>query len=567
MKDQLIEKLHELLKSEDIMSIREAVRDVRNDWKAETAKERQLQLEAYKAIEVAEGEEKPEFVYQSHELEGKFQDLLKAYEDRIEEHGKKLAAERLKNFEEKAAILDELDKLVKEEQNIGKAFSTHKALKEKWDTIGDVPGDKYHDIQERYAKLNHEFFYNINIYKSLQDHDLKINQKKKEELIKEASALAGVEVINDLEMMVRKFQREWMNIGPSPRETFKEQGDQFFAILREAQNKIQAYYDGLNANSDENLAKKKALVEKMREILGMEITNASTWNRWTDEVLKLQEEWRTIGWARKKDNEEVWQEFRGLCDLFFSKRKEFMDVKRNAYKDNKDKKEELINKARELQDSSDWKAATEGLKKLQEQWKSVGSADPREEQKLWQRFRSACDVFFNRKKEHFGDIAGQQDENLRLKLALLEEIEGTEMSGNKAQDLTMLKDFSMRWHGVGFVPKDKVKEVADRYNKALDAKYGKINAEREEREMNAFRSRLETIKQTGGGDNAVRKEKNFLKDKLDRLQAQIKQYENNMGFFSGPGAEAMRKEIEKKIKATEREMDEVKKKMSMLAQN
>lgn len=565
MKDQLIEKLNELLKTEDIMSIREAVRDVRNDWKAETAKERQLQMEAWKNEAVEEGAEKPEFVYNPHELEGRFQELLKQYEDRIEEHGKKLALERQKNYEAKVALLDELEKCVKEEQNIGKSFASHKAIKEKWDAIGDVPGDKYHDMQEKWAKLNHEFFYNINIYKSLQDHDLKINQKKKEELITEAEALGAVETINDLEVMVRKFQREWMNVGPSPRETFKELGDKFFGILREAQNRIQAHYDALNANSEENLAKKRALVEKMKEVLGMEITNATTWNRWTDEVMKLQEEWRTIGWARKKENEEVWQEFRGLCDLFFSKRKAFMDVKRNAYKENKEKKEALINKARELQDSSDWKAATESLKKLQSDWKAVGSADPREEQKLWQRFRSACDMFFNRKKEHFGDVAGQQEENLRLKLALLDEIEATQLTGNKADDLTLLKDFSNRWHAIGFVPREKVKEVGDRYNKALDVKYGQVNANREEREMATFRSRIENIKQSGGGDNAVRKERNFLKDKLDRLYAEIKQYQNNMGFFSGPGAEAMRKEIEKKIKNTERDIEELKKKMQMLS--
>jgi hypothetical protein len=287
MKNQLIEKLHELLKTEDVMSIRDAVRDIRNDWKAETAKERQIQLDAFKALPpVAEGETQPEFVYVPHELESKLQDLLKAYEDRIEEHGKKLAAERQQNLEAKMALLDEMDKLVKEEQNIGKAFGSHKTIKEQWDAIGDVPGDKYHDMQERWAKLNHEFFYNINIYKSLQDHDLKINQKKKEEMIKEAEALASVESINELEMMVRKFQREWMNIGPSPRETFKELGDTFFGVLREAQNKIQAHYDGLQANSEENLAKKKELVAKMQEILGMEITNMATWNRWTDEVLK-----------------------------------------------------------------------------------------------------------------------------------------------------------------------------------------------------------------------------------------------------------------------------------------
>jgi hypothetical protein len=312
------------------------------------------------------------------------------------------------------------------------------------------------------------------------------------------------------------------------------------------------------------LTKKKALVEKMKEILTMEITNASTWNRWTDEVLKLQEEWRTIGWARKKENEEVWQEFRGLCDLFFSKRKEQVEQKRNAFKEHRDKKEELINKAKVLQESSDWKASTESLKKLQEQWKAVGSADPRDEQKLWQRFRSACDVFFTRKKEHFGEMVAQQEENLRLKTELLVEIESTELSGNKGEDLALLKSFGERWHAVGFVPKEQVKSIMDRYNAALDVKYGQINAEREEREMSAFRNRVDNIKSSGAGDTAVKKERFLLKDKLDKLSAQIKQYENNMGFFTGKGAEAMRKEIEKKIKTTEREMEDIKKKMSLL---
>jgi vacuolar-type H+-ATPase subunit I/STV1 len=142
-------------------------------------------------------------------------------------------------------------------------------------------------------------------------------------------------------------------------------------------------------------------------------------------------------------------------------------------------------------------------------------------------------------------------------------MESTALSGNKNEDLALLKSYSERWHAVGFVPKDHVKEVMDKYNQILDVKYGQINADRAEREITAFRSRVEAIKNQGG-DQAVKKEKFNLRDKLDRLQAQIKQYENNMGFFTGKGAEAMRKEIEKKIKATEREMDEVKKKLEMM---
>lgn len=543
------------------MSIRDAVREIRNDWKAESAKERQLQLEAFKATEPAED---VEFVYVPHELEASLQETLKVYEDRIEEFGRKLAQERQNNLEVKLNVVSEMEALVKDEQNISKAFNTHKSLKERWDSTGDVPGDKYHDLNDKWQKLNHEFFYNINIYKTLQEHDLKINQKKKEELIEEAKKLTEVNVINDLEVLIKKYSREWMNIGPSPRETYKELGDTFFGVLREAQTRIQAHYDEIHKHSDENLVKKKALVQKMSEVLVMEITNAPTWNRWTDEVLKLQEEWRTIGWARKKDNEEVWQEFRGLCDLFFSKRNAFMDTKRAGNKVNKEKKEALIEKAKELQNSEDWKNATEALKKLQEEWKAVGSADPRDEQKLWQRFRSTCDHFFARKKENFAKVVGEQAQNLALKEDMLRELEALEITGNKGADLAALKAFGERWHAVGFVPKENVKQVMDKYNQLLDVKYGQINAGREEREMSSFRSRLDSIKGGADGETKLRRERSFMKEKIEKLKHQIAQYENNMGIFTGKGAEALRKDIEKKIKATEREIDDIKKKIELL---
>ena len=562
MKNDLIAKLRALLTTEEIASIRDGVREIRNDWKAETAKERQVQLEAFKAEEHPED---VEFVYSPSEFEGEFQDLLKVYEDRVEEHGKKLAAERQKNLESKHAILNEMDALIKDEQNIGKAFSSHKALKEQWDAIGDVPGDKYHDLHEKWQRCNHEFFYNINIYKTLQEHDLKINLRKKEEMIEEAKKLVEVTVINDLEILIKKFQREWMNIGPSPRETFKELGDAFFAILRESQVRVQAHYDEIHKHSDENLAKKKELLQKMSEILTMEISNAATSNRWTDEVLKLQEEWRSVGWARKKENEEVWQEFRGLCDLFFSKRNSLFEEKRSGFKVNKDKKEALIERARVLQNSEDWKAATEELKRMQEEWKAVGGADPREEQKLWQRFRSTCDHFFARKKENYSKIIEEQSQNLALKMDMLTELDALEITGNKGADLAALKAFGERWHGAGFVPREKVKEVMDRYNGVLDVKYGQINADREHREMSDFRSKLDTLKGSANGEAQLKREKSFMREKIDNLKHQIVQYENNMGIFTGKGAEALRKDIEKKIKATEREIDDIKKKMELLS--
>lgn len=560
MKEQLIEQLTATLLTEDIMSVRELVRDIRNQWKSESVKDRQLQFDAFKENEA---NVEMEFVFHPHQLDETFKAKIAEYEQRIEEAGKILAALRQKNLEEKNTLLTDFQKLIQEEENVGKAFQWHKEIKEKWDAIGDVPGDKYHELQEQWQRLNHAFFYNINIYKELQAHDLKINQKRKEELIEEARSLEQIESINELELMIKKLQREFVNVGPSPREQFKETGDTFFSILREFQNKIQAHYDAIQAESDQNLARKKELIQKTKDILNLDFNQATSWNKWTEELVKLQEEWKTIGWTKKKDNEESWLEFRGLCDAFFERKKVFFEARKTVQREHQLKKEAIIEKAKQLQDSTDWKKTTEDLKKLQEEWKKVGAAEPREENKLWQRFRSHCDHFFNRKKVHFSGMIEQQEQNLLLKNDLLQEMENIQLSGNRNEDLNMLRSYNDRWKGVGHVPRGNADEINKKYNAIMDKLYGTLNATRQEKDMMQYRNRVENIR-SQGDTRVVKKERQLLQDKIDRLVSQIKQMENNMGIFTGKGAESLKKEIEKKIKLHQQEVNEIRMKMSLL---
>jgi hypothetical protein len=560
MKEELIGQLRDLLQAEDIMLVRDQVKNIRSNWKAESVKERQLQWEQFKS-ENAEGAE-ADFVYAPHELEGTLQELLKEYEDKIQVAGKALAQERARNFEIKSDLCDRMERLTKNEENIGKAFSLQKEIKGYWDNTGDVPGDKYPALIDRWHKSNQDFFYHINIYKELQANDLKVNHKLKEELMELAKGLSAIESINELEVEVRRLQREWMLIGPSPRETFQQMGDDFFGVLRVEQERVQAHYDTLSASSNENLSKKTLLIQRMKEILELDLSQSNSWNKWTEEVLKLQEEWKTIGWVKKKENEEIWQEFRGLCDLFFTKRGTYFESRKEVYEKNKKAKETIINEAKTLQDSSDWKLATEGIKKLQDSWKQVGGADPKEEQKLWQRFRSACDMFFQRKKEHFGELTGLQEENLKLKEALLTEIENTPLSGNKNEDLSMLRLFNERWQALGHVPREHYATMQGRHKAAFDDKYGKLNTDRKEADMTRYKSRIETIKSTG--DKGLGREKMILLDKIDKLKGDVKSYENNMGIFTGKGAESMRKEIEKKILSAKREIAEILEKISLI---
>jgi len=561
MKSELIQRIEELLQAEDITSIKQQVRELQSDFKAETAKETQLQKEKFEAEEQEEG---ASFQYSPGDEDEKFYSFIDVYKERVKEHGQQIAEEQKKNFEEKKSLLDELENIIQNEENIKTAFDGFHAVKDKYELVGDIPGDKYKDLQDRYQALRDAFFYNINIYKELRENDLKINQKLKEELIEKAKSLKAIETIKEKDQLVRLYQKEWSDIGPSPRETYKEMADEFFGLCREAIEDIRQHFEGLKEVQEANLALKVALVDKMKELLSNEIKNHGTWMKKTDDVLAMQSGWKEIGFAPKKENEEVWQEFRGLCDLFFEKKSAYYDERKAEQKQHTAAKAALIEKATSLQGNTDWKKTTEEYLKLQKQWKAAGSASPREEQKLWQQFRSACDKFFNAKKEHFSGMNDRQDENLKIKLELIKEIEGFKLSGQKNADIQALKEFSDRFNAIGYVPKPKVQEVFDNYHLALDKHYGAIDLGQEERRMMQYKTRVADIKKSDNNDKLLQKERRLLYDKMDRLKDSVLRYENNMGIFTGSGADAMKKEIEKKISSANKEIEEIQNKLDLL---
>lgn len=561
MKNEIIQKLETLLQNEDITAIKGDVKALRADWNSESAKEVQLQHEAWKQVEHEEGED---FKPTPNPLDDTFHELVKAYKARVKEHGQRIAEEQKNNLEAKEVLLKQLEELIADEENIGKAFNAFNEIKEKWDQIGNVPGDKYRELADQYYKLREDFFYNINIYKELKENDLKINEKHKQELIDKANELAKITDLKELEMLVRSYKKQWLDIGPSPRDSYQEMGDTFFGLLRTAQERIQAHYDGLRAEQDANLEKKKALAEEVRQIVSLEITNHPTWVKKTEEVLELQKKWKTIGFANKKENELVWQEFRGLCDLFFERKQLFYDARKDEFKKNKEAKENLVAKAEALSNSTDWKKTGDALIQLQKEWKQAGPTSQGDEQRLWKRFRGACDTFFESKKKHFAGQDEEQKENLKLKRALIEELEKMELSGNPNKDLEALRDISSRWNKIGFVPRKHISSVMDRYHEALDAKYKVLKVERSQKNIGAYKERINNLSSGPDSSSLIKKEKHILKDKLNRLQTRVIQFENNMEFLSGSGAESMKKEYEKKIEANKREIEELRKKIQML---
>jgi hypothetical protein len=339
--------------------------------------------------------------------------------------------------------------------------------------------------------------------------------------------------------------------------------DAFFGMIRPVFDEVKAHYDEIRATFAGNAEAKQALIDELRAFVAEEVeASHAGWKGATDKIIELQGKWKEIGFAGKEHNEEMWQTFRGLADVFFEKKQLFYDGLKAVSKENKDKKTALIEQAEALATSNDWRKTTDAMIALQKQWKAAGACAPGDEQKLWRRFRKAQDTFFKAKKAQFADKEAAEKANLNEKNALIDEIKGFELTGDRKADLDALKEFSSRWGAIGFVPRRSLDELMDRFRAAMDEKYDALSAQRSERSIDAYKQRVDNL--AGDDDRSIRREQSVLREKMDRLRSRVAKTEENLERFTGKGAEAIREQYEKSIKADRREMDEIREKLKLL---
>jgi hypothetical protein len=567
MKAEINQRIASLLENPEIESVRVDVRTAFEVYKDAREKDVAAQRSAFDEIEqpsLEPGEEPLRFSYEPDAEDARNDEMYKAFREREKAWREKVAAEQRANLEQKTAVLNSMKELVANEEHIGKMFDAFNALTEKWNAIGNVPGDQYKEVHDAWHRLRDEFFYNVNIYKQLQDHDLQVNLKKKQDLIAQASELASVTDLKEKELLARSYMKAWFDVGPSPRETYQEMADTFFGHTRSALDEIKAHFDGIREGFQKNLEAKQALVEEVRALLEVEIQGPTEWPAQAEKVKDVQKRWKTIGFAGRKDDQEAWEGFRELCDLFFQKRDAaFADV-RAAQNKVRDRKQAIAEEATKLAESTAWKQTADQLMALQKEWKDLGSAGPRDENRLWRKFRGACDQFFTARKAQFADRDKEYKVNQQAKEKLIEEIEAFELSGNHGNDLGALKAFSKRWAESGHVPRRMFEQIVERYGNAMDKKFDALGEKRSERSVEAYKQRVESLVTGEGSDHMARKEERVLRDKMDRLRKRVTQYENNMGIFTGKGAASIVADFQKKIESDQREMGEISRKLKML---
>lgn len=491
------------------------------------------------------------------EEDKKFKQLLDAFNTKVNDIRRKRQKEEADNLAQKQAIMKELRELISNEENIGNAFQRFTELGEQWKNIGTIPQQSYRELQHDYSQLREEFFYHIRIYKELRDHDLRKNTALKQALVADMEAVQRVDSVREAEDLVKDYQDKWHQIGPVVKEDREAVRDAFWNATRVVYDRINDHYKARRSEHEANLASKQALVAKVLELVKQaEQEEPRDWKVATDQVLELQNAWKSIGFATKKDNERVWKEFRTGCNAFFDLKNAHYAAIKDKFKAVRLKKEALIAEALELKESTAWKQTADKLKQLQQQWKEAGSAGQRDEHKLWGRFREACDAFFRSRQENFAKQDEEQASHVKEREDLIAEIDNYTLTGDRNADITALKGFSGRWlNGGRTSPRDQ-ERLGRNYRNALDKKYGSLKMNDDERRKMAFNDRMEDLAAAPDGKERIEKEARSVKRKIEELEIEVRQAEENMGKFSFKSAAgaAMKKEMERGMEKIRQEI-------------
>ncbi|MCQ2231098.1 MAG: DUF349 domain-containing protein [Paludibacteraceae bacterium] len=560
---ELVEKAKDLMKSnpESYTSLRGKMDAIKyNFYKKLRAKNDEL-----KQRFVDEGGLPEDFKPAENPLDTELKAILQNYKEKRAAEFQRAEAEKLNNLGEKKRILEDLKGLLENtEEDFGKKVPQFQKLQQEWKSVGAVPQSEVNALWSAYQLCVENFYDNLKINNELRDYDFRKNLEQKVALCEQAEALADEKDVIAAFRKLQVLHEEWREIGPVSRENRESIWNRFKEVSTVINKRHHDFFDKLRSNELENLQKKSALCEKIEAIDFSAIHSFKEWQEQSANILAIQEEWKKIGFAPKKDNVAIYERFRATCDKFFKTKNEYFRSVKDQLSENLAKKIELCEKAEANMDSTDWKATSDLFVKLQQDWKKIGAVPKKQSDVVWKRFLAACDHFFAKKGEQFKSQRQEQDENLKQKKALVEKIKSLVIGEDHEASFNELKSLIAEWNAVGHVPfKDKDK-VYNAYKAAIDEKFEKLNVDKSNRRMDVFKASVQDMAQKG--EQKLSAERKKLVRQYEALCADITNYENNIGFFSASSksAESLIKDMANKIQKLKKERDMIVEKVKLL---
>ncbi len=561
-REELVETLENLVKDEDVNTIRKHIGFIKAAFRKLLKEESLSDYEKSMGQETEQEETAEKLV---DPLTERFDAAFGVYKEKKTLFDQELEQRKQENLKIKEDILDELRNLIDSEEELKKTYDHFNDLQERWRQVGPIPQGSKSTLWNNYHFLVEKFFDKVKINKELKDLDLKKNMETKTELCEKAEELLLESSITKSFQRLQKLHEAWKETGPVPKDKKDELWDRFKAATDKLNSRRQEYYDTLREEQNKNYAAKILLCEKAEEIASRQPESPRQWQKNTEEINELFKVWKTIGFAPKKVNNEIWNRFRSALDSFFKSKKEFFKKFKEVQTENYNQKLNLCMQAEAIKDSEDWRRTTEELIELQKQWKKIGPVPAKFSDKIWKRFRSACDDFFNRKSEHFSNIGEKQDENLEKKKALIEKIKTHKYSDDNNENLKILKEFQREWMNIGHVPIKQKDKIQNEFRKAVDEQFEVLKISKKAKSTLSFRTKIENIKNSPQADNIIYKERNFINNKINALQNDINLWENNIGFFaSSKKADVLKAEFEEKIEKARQEIAILQEKLKIL---
>lgn len=440
----------------------------------------------------------------------------------------KAQQEREENLKHREEIIEKIKNMATSPDEANKSYNEFKTLQQEWKGIGAVPPEKSSETWRNYQLYVEQFYDLLNLNREAREYDFKKNLEAKTKLCEEAEKLADEPDVVSAFHQLQDLHEQYREIGPVAKEMRENIWTRFKNASTVINKKHQDHFEKLRANEEENLAKKTGLCEKTEAVAKEENKNAADWEKHSKEIIAIQQEWKTIGFAPKKSNEEIFQRFRKACDDFFGRKAEYFKEVRARLYENAEKKKALVAKAQELSDSTDWKATSDKLIQLQKEWKTVGTAPRKISDQLWNDFLTACNHFFDARNAAHASVHDEERENLQKKRDIIEELKKITATDSDARE--KVQELADKYNAVGHVPFREKDKVYKEYHEVMDKIFEELHISAARRHLDNFKNNLRGMAKKG--EDAVDNERTRLVRRFEQLKQEITTYENNLGFLS-----------------------------------
>lgn len=558
---EIVERLRSIVDA-PIEEVKEEVEQLKQNY----YKTKRAEVEAAYKTHIENGLPEAEFTPEHDEYEETLKELLAAFRERKAVYLQEQEKVREENLARKNALLDELKGIIENPDEIGKQYQRVQQIQQEFKAITDIPAQAVSDVWKTYQTYVEQFYDLLKINKELRDYDFKKNLEQKEALCKSAEELADVEDVVAAFKQLQALHNEWREIGPVAKELRDEIWNRFKDASTVINKRHQAFFETRKETETQNEAAKLALCEEIEQTIAdlAEVSSYTVWDEKTKAILAMQERWKTIGFASRKNNTALFERFRQSCDAFFAAKAEYFKNAKESMNVNLEKKRALCEKAEAMKDSTDWKATGDAFVALQKEWKQIGPVAKKHSDAVWKRFNEACDYFFEQKKKAQSSSREVENANLQAKREVIARIVAIDESVDDETARNSMREAIAQWNAIGHVPFREKDKLYKEYQAALDALYARLNKNRNRNRMANYSNSLQQLAE--GSSDKLYREREKLVRSYEMKKNEIQTYENNKGFLSlsSSRAESLVQELDRKIKKLHEDMELIVQKISLI---